>query len=68
MLLDELDKIRSLDMHSVRLEFTTENQHEMKKVIDAYKNAWLSDGFVTDMQKSGLRMDFTKGHFKRGVE
>ena len=40
----------------------------MKKVIDAYKNAWLSDGFVTDMQKSGLRMDFTKGHFKRGVE
>ena len=68
VLLDELDKIRSLDMHSVRLEFTTENQHEMKKVIDAYKNAWLSDGFVTDMQKSGLRMDFTKGHFKRGVE
>ena len=68
MLLDELDKIRSLDMHSVRLEFTTENQHEMKKVIDAYKKAWLSDGFVTDMQKSGLRMDFTKGHFKRGVE
>lgn len=68
VLLDELDKIRSLDMHTVRLEFTTENQHEMKKVIDAYKNAWLSDGFVTDMQKSGLRMDFTKGHFKRGVE
>ena len=68
VLLDELDKIRSLDMHAVRLEFTTENQHEMKKVIDAYKNAWLSDGFVTDMQKSGLRMDFTKGHFKRGVE
>ena len=68
VLLDELDKIRSLDMHAVRLEFTTENQHEMKKVIDAYKNAWLSDGFVTDMQKSGLHMDFTKGHFKRGVE
>lgn len=63
MLLDELAKIQTLGVDSIRLEFTIESQSEMKDVLKAYIPAWLSG-----VQGETVRTDFTKGHFKRGVE
>ena len=48
---------------AVRLNFTTETEEETAAVIRAFREAFL-EGKETD----GPFKDFTRGHFKRGVE
>lgn len=61
-LLQEADIIRQLNPSSLRLQFTTEDAPRITNVIRAFAGCFL-EGKSTEL--SG---DFTKGHFKRGVE
>ncbi len=54
-LFDEMSEITHLGFQGISLEFTTESAKEVSAVLAAYKSG-------------SLVKDFTKGHFKRGVE
>lgn len=55
-LLDQMETVRSLGAGAYRIMFTTEDAAEVRQIL----NNWM-DG-------SRLKTDFTRGHFKRGVE
>lgn len=56
-LLDEIDLIKEMGVSSLRFDFRDEDCNEVKKIIDIYIN-----------NKEFNKKDFTKGHFRRGVE
>ena len=55
----ELDSIKKLDIRALRLDFTTENAKEA---------AALTEAFIMEKNLNSIISDFTKGHFKKGVE
>lgn len=54
--------IDRLGPESLRLNFTTESREEIRTVLGAFSGCFL-EGRETE-----LRGDFTRGHFKRGIE
>jgi len=52
-----------LQPKALRLHFTKETKNEMKDVIRLY-----DDIFVKDMPTREPDIEFTRGHFKRGVK
>lgn len=48
---------------SLRLHFTVENESEMKKIIRMFYEEWNDLSVSSEMQG-----EFTRGHYKRGVE
>jgi putative protease len=57
-LIPNLDEIKKLNIDSLRLDFIYENYEETLKVLKAFnENKWFYD-FT----------NFTRGHYKRGVE
>ncbi|NLM12958.1 MAG: U32 family peptidase [Epulopiscium sp.] len=62
LLLNELDKLASLDIDFIRLDFVFESTEEIKKIIESYG----------ECKKSAFPkikgQEYTKGHFFRGVE
>ncbi len=63
MLVWQAAEIKKLGPAYVRLDFTTETQEETRKIVRLYSAAFL------DGQKvSAPDMEYTKGHFKRGVK
>ena len=61
-LLNLRGQVQELAPQSVRLSFTLENASQTKKVLDAFEKNYLKNVAVEDF------LDFTRGHFKRGVE
>lgn len=61
-LLNLKDQVAELLPESVRLQFTLENASQTKTVLDAFEKNYLENETVEDFS------DFTRGHFKRGVE
>ena len=61
-LAEELPALAAMGTSMVRLEFTTEGEEEVSKVIRAFGAALEGDG---DGDPPKLR---TRGHFRRGVE
>ena len=61
-LLKDRKIIERLGPESLRLNFTTESREEIRTVIEAFSGCFL-EGRETD-----LKGDFTRGHFKRGIE
>ena len=55
-LLDQMETVQSLGVGAYRMMFTTESAAEVKQVLCG----WMTGGKP--------QMDFTRGHFKRGVE
>lgn len=55
-LLDQMDTVRSLGAGACRIMFTTESYEETGKVLEDW------------IEEKRPSMDFTRGHFKRGVE
>lgn len=55
-LLDQKDALQRLGVGAYRIMFTTEDGRMVREVLD---------GWMTGQR---LRTDFTRGHFKRGVE
>ena len=61
-LLKDRKLIDRLNPGSLRLNFTTESREEIRTVIGAFSGCFL-EGRETELQG-----DFTRGHFKRGIE
>ena len=55
-LLDQLEAVQSLGVGAYRIMFTTESAAEVQQVLEGW------------MAGAKPKMDFTRGHFKRGVE
>lgn len=55
-LLDQMDILRSLGAGAYRILFTTEDAEAVREVLDGW------------MKECRPKTDFTRGHFKRGVE
>ena len=55
--------VRRLGPAVIRLTFTTENQEETARTIRAF-----ADGFLRGQEVSQPCREFTRGHFKRGVQ
>lgn len=57
-LIPNMDEIKKIDINSFRLDFIDENYEETLKVLQSLmKNRW-----------EGNYVNFTRGHYKRGVE
>lgn len=63
VLLNQREEVKALSPASLRLDFTTEDAQEMRKITALY-----TDAFVRGKEIRTPEMDFTKGHFKRGVK
>ena len=61
-LLNMRNQVEALSPASIRLSFTLENGFQTKKVLDAFEKNYEKNVPVDDFA------DFTRGHFKRGVE
>ncbi len=62
-LIDQGDRIRRLAPDQVRLQFTRETKEEVERIT----RAWV-DMLFYDRAGENPAGDFTRGHFKRGVE
>lgn len=60
---DQEQEIRALAPAGIRLSFTTETAEEAEKIAETYARRFLF-GEVASMKLP----EFTRGHFKRGVE
>lgn len=63
MLLNQRDEILDLSPLALRLDFTVEDAREMEKITALYR-----DAFIEGKDVKNPDMEFTKGHFKRGVK
>ena len=58
----EIETIRTLGLHSVRLNFTTESPQEAVELVEYYK-----DLLIGRVGETPVRY-YTRGHFRKGVE
>ncbi|MDY3917857.1 MAG: U32 family peptidase [Candidatus Limivivens sp.] len=65
VLLDSKKEIRRLHPASLRLSFTIEDPAQVRRTAETFEGAFLEDREVTG---SEYAEDFTRGHFKRGIE
>lgn len=63
MLLNNVEDVERLNASKLRLDFTLESVNEMKQIIHMYIYSFLQ-GKSVDISE----MDYTRGHFKRGVK
>lgn len=63
MLLNNVEDVERLDVAMLRLDFTLESVKEMKHIIKLYV-----DAFQCGKSMDISEMDYTRGHFKRGVK
>jgi len=65
ILIEQLNELAASGVNSFRLEFTTENEEEIKTTIQAFDLALRSE----NVDKAWLaRHKYTKGHYNRGVQ
>lgn len=63
MLLSQEDEIRLLNPYGIRLDFTIESSQEVREIL-----GWYTRKFVCGEEVEMPEMDYTRGHFKRGVK
>ncbi len=61
-LLGVSQKVKQLNLQSVRLSFTTENGRETGEILEQYCSAFRNDNEIMEEKP------YTRGHFNRGVE
>lgn len=65
-LLNNMDEVKKLTPKCIRLDFTVEDNNEMKTIIQAFVSEFKYKGQI---KKQDIEIsDYTKGHFKRGIE
>ncbi|SET01164.1 U32 family peptidase [[Clostridium] polysaccharolyticum] len=62
-LIEHLEDIKNLGVSDVRLDFTMESGKEMERVLSCYTSYLRGK-----KEKSNCVENYTKGHFKRGIE
>ena len=65
-LLQEEKTVRGLGIRNLRMKFTIEDGKEVNAILTAFYDRWNPDGEPSG-DGEGFR-DFTRGHFRRGVE
>lgn len=63
LLLDQRTEIAQIAPKELRMQFTTENQEQTKRITELY-----IDAFVYGKETENPDMAFTRGHFKRGIK
>ena len=63
MLFDMRDEIEKLSPSGIRLDFTTESSLKVREIMDLYQSL-----FLKQEEQNMLKMEYTRGHFKRGVK
>ena len=63
MLADQKKEIDALNPYKIRLQFTMENSEQTEKIINLYGKI-----FVENIETELPDIEFTRGHFKRGVK
>lgn len=63
VLLDQKEEIDRLSPKALRLSFTVENGKQTKEMLDLYENV-----FHKEKEVQMPDIEFTRGHFKRGVK
>lgn len=63
VLLDQKTEIMDLNPKALRLHFTIEKPSEVRKVLDMYEKVFLQGD--SDIEPG---IEFTRGHFKRGIK
>ena len=62
-LFDKENEITKLGLSSVRLIFTVEDKNETRRIADAFGKCFIEGKMATEPVQ-----EFTRGHYKRGVE
>lgn len=62
-LLGHSKDVKRLEPNNIRLEFTVEKPNEVKQIVTAFENQ-----FIKGIDSEYKLPQFTKGHFKRGIE
>ncbi len=63
MLADQQIKIMRINPHALRLSFTMESGENMKKILHMFRSI-----YIENTECPVPKMDYTRGHFKRGVK
>lgn len=63
VLIDQKQEINVLKPKAIRLHFTMEDRKTMKHILQLYE-----DVFYKDAAQHHVDMEFTRGHFKRGIK
>ena len=63
LLADQQTKIMRLRPRALRLSFTMENGENMKKILHTFRSI-----YIENTECPIPKMDYTRGHFKRGVK
>ena len=63
ILTDQRTEIEDLSPKAIRLHFTIESKDKVSQVLELYKNV-----FIEKKQVDEPDMEFTRGHFKRGIK
>lgn len=63
VLTDQKSEIESLNPKALRLNFTIEDRNRMKDILRLYE-----DVFVKNIPGATPDIEFTRGHFKRGIK
>jgi putative protease len=61
-LLKDFEEVKKLGMKSLRLSFTTESRKETEETVGLYIDRYLYG------RSTNFTGEYTKGHFKRGIE
>lgn len=63
VLTDQKKELKQLQPKSMRLHFTVEEKEAVRKVLNLYRTVFAEDGKGQEPE-----MEFTRGHFKRGIK
>ncbi len=63
MLPDQKEEIQKLSPKALRLHFTIEKPNQVRKIMELYESVFLGQGSFAEPD-----MEFTRGHFKRGIK
>lgn len=64
-LFEQIEELKKMDLHRFRVNFTIESNKQMNNILSTLR--MFLEGKVSKVPKEYLS-DFTKGHYKRGVE
>lgn len=66
-LLDQKEDILNLAPAGVRIQFTQENRTEAEYILKTYRDIYLGEKGLPHMHRETADMEFTRGHFRRGI-
>ena len=64
VLADKMNEIKKLGVAFVRLNFTIEDEYDVKNIINHFIKAINGE----EISDNDIISDFTRGHFTRGIE